>query len=208
MTWASTTSHLTRRPPHWSCVSWCICRAVQAVVFPYIFGELHQSVSRPKSSGVSLAFWKLYCLPHQLPKLWWAYLSKLHGSSGFWEQERWSLSGRGGTASPDFLWRYRGGVGSEFIPHPTLHFTFPICPLGTSRTLGKSRLMWEKPERGCVCPWKKSYFLDTWSSFSQTMSSPSKAIPLGVEPAPGSGGRDWKPTGKESMWCIIAAEFT
>ena len=193
MTWASTTSHLTRRPPHWSCVSWCICRAVQAVVFPYIFGELHQSVSRPKSSGVSLAFWKLYCLPHQLPKLWWAYLSKLHGSSGFWEQERWSLS---------------GGVGSEFIPHPTLHFTFPICPSGTSRTLGKSRLMWEKPERGCVCPWKKSYFLDTWSSFSQTMSSPSKAIPLGVEPAPGSGGRDWKPTGKESMWCIIAAEFT
>lgn len=54
------------------------------------------------------------------------------------------------------------GIGlPQFISHSTLHFLFPISPSGISRTSGKSRLMWERPEHGYDCPWRKSYFPDT-----------------------------------------------
>lgn len=73
----------------------------------------------------------------------------------------------------------------HFPPHSTLF------PLGTSRILGKSKLMWERPEHGFACPWRRSYSPDTWSSFFQTTSSPSKTTPL--EGEQGSRvGRGWK----------------
>lgn len=51
--------------------------------------------------------------------------------------------------------------------------------------------MWERPEHGFACPWRRSYSPDTWSSFFQTTSSPSKTTPLGGEQG-SRVGRGWK----------------
>lgn len=74
-------------------------------------------------------------------------LAKLHGSTRIREQGRWSLPG----------WDRAASV--HLPPHPPLPFSH--FPSGTSRTSGKSRLMWERPEHGYDCPWRKSYFPDT-----------------------------------------------
>lgn len=115
--------------------------------------------------------------------------------------------------SPDLLGSTGGEedllVASSFsTPLPTSFFS--ILPSGTSRTSGKSRLMWERLERGCDCQWKKSYFPDIWSSFSQTMSSPSKAIPPRIEP----GFQEWwggignSCVGRENIHYVISVVFS